>query len=252
MNNKLNEALNKELKRFNAITAYQNNLRIDEVSYRFYNEADEPGEEEMPPMTDTPPAVDNQTDVPAEIPGQTPDVPAEMPPAPEAPIDTPPVDNAEVPMDPNIDPNMGGEEDVTEIDITDLVNTTNEMGVKIDGISTGIAKIDAVMNRVASIEANLSKMDALIGSMEQIAKQVELMRPPTEEERKRALAKDSYPYSVTLDQYNNGEGVKNQTELEGNKKMSMLDNLIADYNESNIKDSFTVPNDDPLTNPNYK
>jgi hypothetical protein len=92
-------------------------------------------------------------------------------------------------------------------------------------------------------------MDSLIGKMEALAKQVELMRPPTEEERRKALANDSYPFSVTLDQYNSGvNNVKTQTDLEQKSKMSMLDNIMSDYSDSTVKDSFVVQQDNPFNN----
>jgi hypothetical protein len=243
--------LENEIRRFNDIIAYQDNLSINEVSYKFYNEADEPGNgedefeapvgaEEIPPAEDpigdpgvdtNDPAIDN--------------------------TDPLPTDQVE-PTDPSIDPNIqppapdqGAEEippaeDVTEIDVTDLVNDTKDMKIKLSNIEGGLSKIDAMMNRIGGIEANLGKMDAIIGNLDQLARQVELMRPPTEEERRKALAKDSYPFSVSVDQYNNGEGTATQTDLEKSNKMSMMDTLMQDYNDSAVQDSFNVPQPNPF------
>jgi hypothetical protein len=82
-------------------------------------------------------------------------------------------------------------------------------------------------------------MEALVQKMDAMAKQVELMRPPTEEERRKALAKDSYPFNVTQDEYLSGSSVKTQTDLETRPdKLSMMDSLMANYNEMDIRNSF--------------
>ena len=238
MSKKLKNLLENEIKRFNTIIAYQNDLGLNEVSYRFYNEVDDVSGGE-PPLTDTEAPVD-ATEEPID--------------GTEAPLDgtEAPIDGTEAPVD---DMNTSADvppvedEEVTEVDVTDLVNDTNEIKTKIGTIETGLSKIDGIISKVDNIENGLSKMDSLIGKMEALAKQVELMRPPTEEERRKALANDSYPFSVTLDQYNSGvNNVKTQTDLEQKSKMSMLDNIMSDYSDSTVKDSFVVQQDNPFNN----
>jgi hypothetical protein len=238
MSKKLKNLLENEIKRFNTIIAYQNDLGLNEVSYRFYNEVDDVSGGE-PPLTDTEAPVD-ATEEPID--------------GTEAPLDgtEAPIDGTEAPVD---DMNTSADvppvedEEVTEVDVTDLVNDTNEIKTKIGTIEGGLSKIDGIISKVDNIENGLSKMDSLIGKMEALAKQVELMRPPTEEERRKALANDSYPFSVTLDQYNSGvNNVKTQTDLEQKSKMSMLDNIMSDYSDSTVKDSFVVQQDNPFNN----
>jgi hypothetical protein len=233
MNKKLDNILENEIKRFNTIIAYQDKMSLTEGSYRFYNEADEPGTEEAP-VDDAPP-VDAAVDGTEGTDGlNDPDMGAEAP-ATDGTEEMP------------ADDTMGGDEDVTEVDVTDLVNDTNEIKGKISSIEGNLSKMDTIMSKVDSLTNNISKMDTLIGKMEMLAQQVELMRPATEAERRKALAKDSYPFNVSIDQYNNGEGVKTQTDLENKpNKMSMLDNLMADYNDSAVKDSFYAPKENPL------
>lgn len=243
MNKKLDKILENEIKRFNTIIAYQDKMSLTEGSYRFYNEADEPGTEEAP-VDDAPPvdaAVDG-TEAPATDGTEGTDGLSDQNMGTEAP----PTDGTE---EMPADDTMGAEEDVTEVDVTDLVNDTNEIKGKISSIEGNLSKMDTIMSKVDNLTNNISKMDTLIGKMEMLAQQVELMRPPTEAERRKALAKDSYPFNVSIDQYNNGEGVKTQTDLENKpNKMSMLDNLMADYNDSAVKDSFYAPKENPLTN----
>ena len=234
MSKKLNTLLENEIKRFKTITAYQDKLTLDEGSYKFYNEADEPGTDDTT-IDDAPPvdaAVDG-TEAPVT------DVATDGTDGTEGTDDLtdPATDGTEAPV---------GDEEVTEVDVTDLVNDTNEIKGKISSIESNLTKMDSLMGKLDTIENNLGKMDALIGKMEAMAKQVELMRPPTEEERRKALTKDSYPYSVTIDQYNNNQGVKTQTDLENSPKMNMLDTIMNDYNDGVVKDSFAAPAQNPF------
>jgi hypothetical protein len=233
MSKKLNTLLEGEINRFNAIIAYQDKMAIDEVSYRFYNEADELAPEEpVDAAADAPveePATDMATDATDEVPT---DIPAEEPVA-DVTTDMP----AEEPV---------ADEEVTEVDVTDLVNNTKDINDKIQGLSAGLEKINDIMGKITSIEGNLVKMDDLVGQMQSLAKQVELMRPPTEEERRKALAQDSYPFNVSIDDYNKGAGVKTQTDLENNSKMSMFDTIMNDYSEMDVKKSFNIPTENPF------
>jgi len=130
-----------------------------------------------------------------------------------------------------------------EVDVTDLVTSAKEMNTKTDDviekITNASSKIEDMINKVSNVEKNLEKMDSLVQQMQKLSKEVELMRPQTEEERRAALAKDSYPFSVTQDEYLEDMGPKTQTDLEGRPdKLSMMDNLVNDYNEVDIKHSF--------------
>lgn len=238
MSKKLKNLLENEIKRFNTITAYQDNLGLNEVSYRFYNEANTVNAEE-PPLTDTeePPVDDASVDVAVDN--------TEQPPV----DDTETMDATADTSDMNAEMQPSEDEEVTEVDVTDLVNDTNEIKGKISSIENNLSKIDNIMGKVDNLTNNVSKMDDLIGKMEMLAKQVELMRPPTEEERRKALADNSYPFNVTMDQYNTGANdIKTQTDLEQKSKMSMLNSIMNDYSGTAVKDSFVVPQDNPFQN----
>ena len=231
MSKKLNTLLENEIKRFKTITAYQDKLTLDEGSYKFYNEADEPGTDDT--------TIDDAPPVDAAVDGTE---------TPVTDVATDGTEGTDDLTDPATDGTEAstGDEEVTEVDVTDLVNDTNEIKGKISSIENNLTKMDSLMGKLDTIENNLGKMDMLIGKMEAMAKQVELMRPPTEEERRKALTKDSYPYSVTIDQYNNNQGVKTQTDLENSPKMNMLDTIMNDYNDGVVKDSFAPPAQNPF------
>ena len=228
MSKKLDTLLSEEIKRFNSIMKYQENVS-EGMHYKFYEAEEESIADE--------PAIDQ---------------PVEDPNAEAAPTD--------IPVDAGVD-TTGGEGDVTtddlettetpapeeggdiEVDVTELVNSTKEMAAKSEDIIQKIAnsnqKIEDIINKVGRVEQNLEKMESLVQKMDAMAKQIELMRPPTEEERRKALAKDSYPFNVTQDEYLSGSGVKTQTDLETRPdKLSMMDSLMANYNEMDIRNSF--------------
>lgn len=220
------DLLQEELNKFKKILNYNN---INEASYKFYNEA-----EEMEPEDNS-----NQNLEPQD---QSIDEPVQEPvdePAPQPGQDQSNNSNANPPqpgdMDQSaaIDPNMGVVEepadDTTEIDVTEIINKLQDSS----------SKIDVVIDKVREIEIGLGKMDGIIHQIGELGRQVELMRPPTEDERRKALADKSYPYNVTTDEMINGTGTKNQTDLEKRKdKMSMMDNLMANYNKDEVKRSF--------------
>lgn len=229
MSKKLDTLLSEEIKRFNSIMKYQEKVN-EGMHYKFY-------EAEEEPITDEPAIEEPVEDPNAEV------VPTDMPvdagvdtTGEEGDVATADLETAEMPAPED------GSGDI-EVDVTELVNSTKEMAAKSEDIIQKIAnsnqKIEDIINKVGRVEQNLEKMEALVQKMDAMAKQVELMRPPTEEERRKALAKDSYPFNVTQDEYLSGSSVKTQTDLETRPdKLSMMDSLMANYNEMDIKDSF--------------
>lgn len=237
MKKRLNSLLEAEIKRFNNIVAYQDKLQINEVSYRFYNDMDEAegdmdNEDEL--IDGTEDGITNQQGV---EPTDFTDI--DNAGEPEMGNNEPEMNTAVEPQIDTMEP-MAGEE-TTEVDVTELVNSNNEIKAQIGDLNSGFQKLTNLFSKIDRIENNIVKMDGIINQINTLAKQVELMRPPTEEERRKALAQDSYPFNVTIDDYNNGNAVKNQTELENQSKMSMYDTLMKDYNEMDIKNSFNIP-----------
>jgi hypothetical protein len=263
MNKKLNEVLSKELGRFHQILSYQDNL-IKEGSYYFHQQLPE-AEGDDP---NAPPPVEQPTEEPGgeaetnEPQGIDPNNPTGEVGVPNEPLDTSADAGMEEPTgDAGMD-DMGaeggmddagmGDEETTEVDVTELVNGTNDLKMKVQDVLTKVdqstQQFSALMSRVDAIQNNVTKMDSLIGRMQDLAKQVELMRPPTETERRQSVAKDSYPFSVTMDDYSKGLGQKTQTDMEKNPKMSMMKTIMSDYNDGQVKDSFYSPQDNPFKN----
>lgn len=229
--------LENEVKRYKQILGYNDNL-LKETVYKFY-EADE--EQPAEPATD-PNAAGDTT---AMAPDASADPNAGMTdpnatPMPDAGTADP---NAAAPVAPDMtaQPEMGGEPDV-EIDVTDIVNDTKEL---VKQTHRSLNRLQMVFDKINDIDGKLNKMDGIIQKMNDLEKQVELMRPPTEDERRKAMAAKSYPYNLTDDDYLEGNGYKNQTELEGKPdKMSMMDALMSNYDRNDVKKSFYIDNDD--------
>lgn len=237
----MKKTLNKELGRLHGII-YGDKQNITEHFYRFFNEGDEengdPNDISDDIIQQEPPQQQDMN--PQEQPPMGGSTPPEEPPQDFTnPTDNAPMDGA--PSDMPQEPPMG--DDTTEVDITDLVNNIQDLQKKGDEnmgmVSDAAKKIEHVLSQINNLTQQLGKMDGIIGNLEQLSKQVELMRPPTESERRKALTNDSYPYSITIDDYKKGEGDKTQTDMEG--KMSMMNSILRGYNEKTIKDSFDLP-----------
>lgn len=246
---KLGTLLEKEIKRYKSIVSYNGSNAINETIYSFYNEAEEEAPAD-PAMGGDPgagqPDVANQiatAEPGAEIAAQDQAMPPADPNA--APLD-PAMGADAAPVDPgmgqppaDMGANPGGD---VEVDVTTLVQDTQKITQQTE---RALNRLQMVYDRLGDVDTKLSKMDAIIAQMGQLEKQVELMRPPTEAERRRALADKSYPYSVTDSDYLEGVGYKNQTAMEKKpNKMSMMDNLMSNYDPSEVKKSFHIGNDE--------
>jgi hypothetical protein len=133
---------------------------------------------------------------------------------------------------------MGGDQD-TEIDVTELVNGTQEVSQKVDGLVAKLdqqnANINNIIQSIGSIAPMLQNMQSAVN---QLSHQVELMRPPTEEERRKVVKQTSYPFNQDINDFQNGVGPKTQTDMENRANSLSHENLMATYNDKEIKNSF--------------
>lgn len=246
----MDKKLINEIARLRAINNYCN---IQEGhNYQFYDKINEVGD-------------DQQTDVNVNLPGEEGDEPqmGNEPPMGDEPQmgNEPDINGNNEGMGVNIeDPNgdnpdgenmnnsddMGGD-DTIEVDITDLVNNSNEMKEKIVNLSGNIEKIEQVLNSINDINNKLANMDRISQELNNVAYQVELMRPPTEKERKEVLKKDSYPFNISIDDYNS-QNKQTQTDLEKKSSSDVLKNIMNKYSEMDIKKSFNIPHENPFDN----
>jgi hypothetical protein len=138
------------------------------------------------------------------------------------------------------------EDDTTEIDVTDIVQSqeeanekTNELTMKMDNITS---KLSGLFSKLGELENNASKMQDILAKVEKVSADLDMMKPPTPEETAEALAKDSYPFNVRLSKYGDEDTEETQTDLEKRKPKLSLSDLLNTFNEREVKDSFSSNN----------
>jgi len=206
------------------------------LEYRYYTEADDPSKEGDEANVD--PEIDTLEVEPAD---------AEVNSTEEKPEDfdfSVPDDNQ------GVDP--AGEETM-ELDVTELVNTNKEILTKVDktqeDIVTSHRNIERAFEKLQKMETSINNMSDSIKIIDDLRIEISRLRPPTEDERRAALAKDSYPFNIPINQYNQEDIPKTQTDLE--KKQMTLWNAINNYNELDIQKSFDMTQQDDNTLTNY-
>lgn len=167
-----------------------------------------------PPDGDVPPA----DGAPAPNPGNAEDVP---PPAPEP-----------APM-----PEPAPEEDGVEIDVTSLVNSTDEAKQAADAASQNS---EALMQKLNDLESRIANMDSVSNKIEALEKEI-IKRNPTDVEKLEMRSLSSFPYSQKLtDYWADKEGQYDVMNNEPEEYTLTKDDVDADYSDANIKKSFSV------------
>ena len=206
--------------------------------------------------------VNEAEDEESELDDELKDLEAELPPADDAenpeeePMDD--MDDEEEPMD-----DMGGEEgafgeeepmddmggDEVEVDVTDLVNTSNELKASSEENSTKMAELIDNFNKLASQVNSMTQMgkkiDSLDNELKTISAEIEKRNPtPTEKIEMRSL--DSFPYNIKLSDFwsDNADKVttvgssKSDMGEEKPKEYVLTKADVDDFSEPDIRDSF--------------
>ena len=135
-------------------------------------------------------------------------------------------------------------EDVEELDVTQLVASTDEAKAAAADANN---KVDQLMGMVSKLEAQLGDINAIGAKIDNLGHELE-KRAPTPEEKIEMRSLDSYPYNLKLtDFWKTQEGkynVMNNDESEGEPKEYTLtkDDVDSDYSESQIKSSLDTSN----------
>lgn len=145
---------------------------------------------------------------------------------------------------------MGGDlsvdepEDVEELDVTELVASTDEAKA---AAAEANNKVDQLMGMVSKLEAQLGDINAIGAKIDNLGHELE-KRAPTPEEKIEMRSLDSYPYNLKLtDFWKTQEGkydVMNTDEAEAEPTEYTLtrDDVDAGYSESQIKSSLDTSN----------
>lgn len=181
------------------------------------------------------------------------DLEKELPPADDA-------KNSETPEEPVDD--MGGEEsfgeeepvddmggDEVELDVTDLVNTSNDLKASSEENSAKMAELLDNFNKLAdqvnSMSQMAKKIDSLDSELTKMSAEIEKRNPtPTEKIEMRSL--DSFPYNIKLSDFwsDNSDKVTTVAGSQSNmgeekpKEYVLTKADVDDFSNTDIKDSF--------------
>lgn len=125
-----------------------------------------------------------------------------------------------------------GSEDTVEVDVTDIVDKTEETKTSVDGVST---KMDDLLSKLSELESQVSGMDNVINKIDDLEKEIE-RRNPTPVERLEMRSMDSFPYSVKLTDYWEDKEGYGATEEE--EEFTLTQSDVDNFDEKEIRASF--------------
>ena len=222
MARKKSELLNEELLRFNKINSYYllNEAPEDELPIGVPEEGFEDEEEEE--------VID--TEVGEEVPEEE---------VEEFGEEIPEEGGEEIEAEVDVE-----EEEVEEVDVTEIVNSTKDTAEKVESATS---KIDDILSKFGDLEGRLSGMNDILHKIESLEREVEKRNPtPIEQLEMRSL--DSFPFNVKLTDYWDDKKDDDNDNYEPiEKKEKEFDVNVSDlsnYNSEEVKSSFDV-DDDP-------
>jgi hypothetical protein len=249
MDNK--KLLSEDLKRYRQLLEYtfyvpeekeeEENLLFDDI----LTEQDPTGDEEEDPFFDVG-AEEGGEETPE---GETEETPTEEDPfADMGGEETPEGEDAPAEGDPfgtgtevedefAMDEPMGGE-DTVEVDVTDIIDKTEETKTSVDGVST---KMDDLMSKLSELESQVSGMDNVINKIDDLEKEIE-RRNPTPVERLEMRSMDSFPYSVKLTDFWKDKEGYDATEQE--EEFTLTQSDVENFDEKEIRASFDLNNEE--------
>jgi len=207
--------LSEELARHLSIVNYTN--RLDEALQVTFQEQEpevEPGDEEAP----TPPGPPTGPPTPPTGAAGMPTPPTGPPtpggPKPPTPGGPPAPGGTPTPTGPPTPPTPGGtppplpppppppaemeDEEVEEIDVTDLVNNQEEVGSSVEKFATQLSDIES---KFSDLAIQLDKMDMIFQKIDSMEDEIQKMAPMTPVEKMELRSLDSFPYNQRLDSY---------------------------------------------------
>ena len=129
------------------------------------------------------------------------------------------------------------EEDKIEVDVTDIVDKTDETKSSVETVSD---KMEELLSKLGDLESQISGMDNVIDKIDGLEKEIE-RRNPTPVERLEMRSMDSFPYSVKLtDFWKDKDGYQATDDEEYTLTQSDVDN----FDEKEIRSSFEYEDDE--------
>jgi hypothetical protein len=163
---------------------------------------------------------------------------AGAPPAPAAPAaGGEPVDVAADPDVEEVTPEgEGGEGDVEELDITDLVDSQKTMADKQEEY------FENLFNQIKTMEEKLSEMDSIVQKIDLVDAKLEKYRPKTAQEKLELRSLDSGPYKQNLADFFKDK--EEEMERSGKNEYVLTKDDVENYSPSEIEQSFNEPMED--------
>jgi hypothetical protein len=198
-------------------------------------------EQEAPPIPDP---ADPAAAVPPADPAAAGAPPADpaaagAPPTPAAPAAGEPVDVAADPDVEEVTPEgegEGGEGDVEELDITDLVDSQKTMADKQEEY------FENLFNQIKTMEEKLAEMDSLVQKIDLVDAKLEKYRPKTAQEKLELRSLDSGPYKQNLADFFKDK--EEEMERSGKNEYVLTKDDVENYSPSEIEQSFNEPMED--------
>jgi hypothetical protein len=166
-------------------------------------------------------------------PGALPAAPADpaaaaTPPAPPAPPaeEGKPVDVA---TDPDVEEIGGEDEEVEELDITDLVDTQSSIADKQEEYFNNL------FDQLNKMQEKLGEMDQIVGKIDSLEAKVDKMRPKTAQEKLELRSLDSGPFKQKLSDF--FQDKMEDMEKTGKEYVLTADD-VENYTPRDIGDSF--------------
>ena len=126
-----------------------------------------------------------------------------------------------------------GDEETVEVDVTDIVDKTEETKAEVAGVT---AKMDELLAKLGELESQVGGMDQVINKIEGLEQEIE-RRNPTPIEQLEMRSMDSFPYSVSLtDFWTDKEGYDVGGEEKEEYTITQQD--VDDYSATDIENSF--------------
>jgi len=222
MKKNFKQLLAEEAKRFRQISEYSFIGKIDEAE----------DDEEAP-----------EGDLDAELKGLEDELGADTPSEPD--VDTEEAPEEEMPADEGGFGDDIPEDGEVEVDVTDLVNTSNELKTSSDETNQKMADLIDKFNTLSSQMDNMSKLAKNIEVLDTKIKDVEteiVRRNPTPTEKIEMRSLDSFPYNIKLSDFwsDNADKLSDQSKVTDNKPKEyvLTKDDLDDFSEIDIKNSF--------------
>jgi len=182
----------------------------------------------------------NPTDLP------TGDAPIDDAPIDDAPIDDLPTGDAPIDDAPVDVEEPDGDFDTEEIDITDLVNMTQNIKNDLDSSKSDndavLGKMGDLFGKLDDLESKLSQMDDVMNKIDSLESKVTQMKEPTPQEKLEMRSLDSYPFNQNPSDFFSQK--QSEMKKSGKNEYVITKSDLDDINSGEMRASFGEKEDE--------